>query len=126
MYAEQAEPQVSTISPITYSFNKHLSPYYVLGLVPNTGDTIKDTTGLVPAFMESVVWEKQQTLNQKSRIGACYWGQVWKPGDKWGMTPLRPVWVPGKRPVNGWTKEGTLTGWAPVGCRERSGTWLES
>lgn len=69
-------------------------PYYMLGLVPHTGDTIKDTTGLVPDFKESVVWEEQQTLNQKARIGACYWGQVWKPGDKWGMTPLRPVWAP--------------------------------
>lgn len=45
-------------------------------------------------------------------------------GTKMGMTPLRPVWAPGKQPESRWTKEGILTVWKPVRCRAESGTCL--
>lgn len=79
MGAEQVEPQVSSVSTIIHSFNKHLSSYYVPRPVPHTGDTVKDTTDLVPAFLEFIVWEGQQTLSisrfmlPRARVGA--WGQ---------------------------------------------------
>ena len=70
-------------------------------------------TGLIPAFMESSLGRTADFKPESTLLGPSMkaWGQM---GDD-----------PEVIPHFEWTKEGTLTGWAPVECWEGSGPWLE-
>lgn len=57
MDAEQRELQVPTISTVTYSFNKHLSPSCEPDPVPHTEDMLKDRTD--PSLTSWSLWSRE-------------------------------------------------------------------